>query len=67
VVAETGEFHVVLQNLDPRTGHTVSVELTAEWTEMQKTVETVTQNTTFNVTKYDVTYVSPIDLLLPPI
>jgi hypothetical protein len=66
VVAEPGEFHVVLQNLDPRTGHTVSVELTAEWTEVQNTVETVTQTTTFDVTKYDVAYVSPIDLLLHP-
>ena len=67
VVAETGEFHVVLQNLDPKMGHTVSVELTAEWTEVQKTVETVTQTTTFDVTKYDVVYVSLIDLLLHPI
>jgi hypothetical protein len=67
VVAETGEFHVVIQNLDPKMGHTVSVELTAEWTEVQKTVETMTQTTTFNVTKYDVAYVSPIDLLLHPI
>ena len=66
VVAETGEFHVVIQNLDPKMGHTVSVELTAEWTEAQKTVETVTQTTTFNVTKYDVAYVSLIDLLLHP-
>ena len=64
VVAETGEFHVVIQNLDPKMGHTVSVELTAEWTEAQKTVETETQITTFNVTKYDVAYVSLIDLLL---
>jgi hypothetical protein len=64
VVAETGEFHVVIQNLDPKMSHTVSVELTAEWTEAQKTVETVTQTTTFNATKYDVAYVSLIDLLL---
>jgi len=66
VVAETGEFHVVIQNLDPKMGHTVSVELTAEWTEAQKTVETETQTTTFNVTKYDVAYVTLIDLLLHP-
>ena len=66
VAAEAGEYHVVLQNLDPKVGHTVSVELTAEWTETQKTVETVTQTTTFNVTKYDVAYVSLIDLLLHP-
>jgi hypothetical protein len=66
VVAEAGEFHVVLQNLDPKMGHTVSVELTAEWTEVQNTTVTVTQTTTFNVTKYDVAYVSLIDLLLHP-
>ena len=64
VVAEAGEFHVVIQNLDPGIGHTVSVELTAEWTEVQNTVETVTQTTTIDVTKYDVANVSPIDLLL---
>ena len=67
VVAEAGEFHVVIQNLDPKMGHTVSVELTAEWTETQKTVETVTQTTALNVTENDVAYVSLIDLLLHPI
>lgn len=66
VVAEAGEFHVVIQNLDPKMGHAVSVELTAEWTETQRTVETVTQTATFNATKYDVAYVSLIDLLLHP-
>jgi hypothetical protein len=64
IVAETGEFHVVLQNLDTEMGHTVSVELTAGWTEMQSIDETVTQTATFNVTNYDVAYVSLIDLLL---
>lgn len=63
-VARAGEFHVVLQNLDPRTGHTVSVELTAEWTEVQNMDETVTQTATLDVTKYHVTYASVIDLLL---
>jgi hypothetical protein len=63
-VAKSGEFYVVLQNLDPKMGHTVSVELTAEWTEVQNMDETVTQTATFDVTKYDVAYVSLIDLLL---
>jgi len=64
VVARSGEFYVVLQNLDPKMSHTVSVELTAEWTEVQNMDETVTQTATFDVTKYDVAYVSLIDLLL---
>jgi hypothetical protein len=64
VVAETGEYHGVLQNLDPKMAHTVSVELTAEWTEVQNTDETVTQTATLNATNYDVAYVSLIDLLL---
>jgi hypothetical protein len=64
MVAESGEYHVVLQNLDPKMAHTVSVELTAEWTEVQNIDETVTQIATFNATNYDVVYVSLIDLLL---
>lgn len=64
MVPKSGEFRVVFQNLDPDKGHTVSVELTAEWTEIQHVEETVTQTVTFDVTRYNVTYVSLIDLLL---
>jgi hypothetical protein len=63
VVAETGEFHVVIQNLDPEMGNTVSVELASQWTEVQNIDETVTQTATFDVTQYDVAYVSLIDVL----
>jgi len=64
IVSQPNEFHVFIQNLDPKNGHAVSVELTAQWTEVRQSEETTTGTATFDVTRYDVAYVSLIDLLL---
>jgi RNA polymerase subunit RPABC4/transcription elongation factor Spt4 len=64
IVSQPNEFHVFIQNLDPTSGHAVSVELTAQWTEVRQSEETATGTATFDVTRYDVAYVSLIDLLL---
>jgi len=65
IAPRSGEFYVTLRNYDYYE-HTASVEITAEWIEVQseQRVENVTKTVTFDVTMYNVTYVSPIDLWL---
>lgn len=64
----SGNFHVIIADFGLHSVqlHSAFVTLTAEWTEVQseQRVENVTETTTFDVTMYNVTYVSPIDLML---
>lgn len=60
----SGDFHVIIENVDFYSAHTASIELTAEWTNVQLEQRTVNATITFDVTRYNVTYVSPIDLML---
>jgi hypothetical protein len=66
IAPRSGSFHLILANYDTVSAHTASVQVSAEWTETQyePLTQIVTKTVTFDVTRYNVTYVSPIDLLL---
>jgi hypothetical protein len=65
-VPHSGNFYVQITNygLQTHQPHNASVEMTAEWTEVRFEQRTVNAIATFEVTMYNVTYVSPIDLML---
>jgi len=68
IVPEAGYYYLSVSNFDPDASHTVSsVKLTAHWIEVTKTeIEiTKTATATFQVTRYNVTYISPLELLVP--
>ena len=67
IVPETGYYYISVMNLD-EVSHTVSsIKLTAHWIEVTKTEIEIskTATATFQVTRYNVTYVSPLELLVP--
>lgn len=66
IAPKSGDFFVTFLSIDLNKPHTASAWLSAEWTEVryEQREETMTKTTTFDVTRYNVTYARPIDLLL---
>jgi len=64
IAPESKDYYVIFINDDYSSGHYASLELIAEWTDVQREEVLETKTITLDITRYNVTYVSLLDFLL---
>lgn len=66
IAPRSGDYRIVLGNVDMAKDETASVQLTADWTEIQYVQKeaSATKTVTLSVTRHNVTYVNPIDFFM---